>query len=140
MDRPGENGFEDPLLRRVAEFLDERFGLETLWLFGSEAQGRATPLSDVDVAVLLTKRPPAEEWLQTLGDVDGLYGKHVDLVDLERASPILAMQVLRHGRLLEDKNPSRRIAFTCKTLSMYEDLKIFRRPMEEALLARYRDG
>jgi len=29
-------------------------------------------------------------------------------VDLERASPIVAMQVLRHGRLLVDANPRRR--------------------------------
>ncbi len=134
------NGFDERALDRIIDCLEQRFGLDALWLFGSQAEDRATVSSDVDVAVLLSRRPALEEWIETLGELDGLEGRSIDLVDLDGASPILAMQVLKHGRLLVDRVPSRRIAFVGKTLSMYEDLKIFRRPIEEALIARYRDG
>jgi nucleotidyltransferase-like protein len=44
-------------LQRVADFLEERFGLDTLWLFGSEALGTSRPNSDVDLAALFHRRP-----------------------------------------------------------------------------------
>jgi hypothetical protein len=46
------------------------------------------------------------------------------------------MQVLRHGELLLDRNPSRRHALFGRTLNLYEDLKIVRREAERMLLER----
>jgi hypothetical protein len=69
-----------------------------------------------------------------------LLGRDVDLVDLERTSPIVAMQVFRHGRLLADANPRRRHQAVSSTASRYEDLRIVRREAERAMLARIRDG
>lgn len=46
-------------LARAVDLLDERFGVDALWLFGSEAQGRARPDSDVDLAGLFRRRPTA---------------------------------------------------------------------------------
>jgi len=127
-------------LQHAVSFLDEQFGLEILWLFGSEAQGTARPDSDVDLAALFRGRPAPLDILGARGDLEDILGREVDLVDLDRTSPILAMQVLRHGRLLVDGAPKRRIAFFSRTLNLYDDLKIQRREAERALIARFTGG
>jgi hypothetical protein len=43
--------------------------------------------------------------LRLRGEAEALLGRAVDLVDLDQASPILAYQVLEHGRLLVDRDP-----------------------------------
>ena len=127
-------------LNAAAEVLDERFGLDALWLFGSEAAGSAVAESDVDLAALFGRSPAALELVETQQEIGALLGRDVDLVDLDRASPILAMQVLRHGKLLLDKNPRRRTDFVAHAPGRYEDVVITRREIEQALLQRVRGG
>ena len=127
-------------LNAVAELLEARFGLDALWLFGSEAAGRATAESDVDLAALFRRVPSPMELFGAQQDIGELLGRDVDLVDLDHASPILAMQVLSHGELLLDGNPRRRIDFVAHAPGRYEDLMITRRPVERALLGRVRGG
>ncbi|MFY9825971.1 MAG: nucleotidyltransferase domain-containing protein [Thermoanaerobaculia bacterium] len=127
-------------LQKTVSFLDRRFGLETLWLFGSEARGTARPDSDLDFAAFFRRRPSALEILDAREDLKGALHREVDLVDLDQASPILGMQVLRHGRLLVDRDARRRYAFFSRTISMYEDVKIGRREAEQALYARMARG
>lgn len=123
-------------LQTALDLLDRRFGLDTLWLFGSEAQKRARPDSDIDLAALFHRRPGALEIFDTRADLAEILHRDVDLVDLDQASPILGMQVLRHGRLLVDRNLRRRYAFFSKTVSMYEDIQIIRRNAERLLFER----
>jgi uncharacterized protein len=127
-------------IQTVTSFLDERFGLDTLWLFGSEARGTARSESDVDFGGLFRRRPTPLEVFDAGADLGLRLNRRVDLVDLDRASPILGMQVLRHGRLLVDRNPKRRHAFFGQTLSQYEDVKIVRREIESALYERMGRG
>jgi predicted nucleotidyltransferase len=127
-------------LDRVVGTLDRRFGLDALWLFGSEAAGRARADSDVDLAALFRTRPEPLDLLDARQELAELIGRDVDLVDLDRASPILAMQVLRHGRLLVERNYRRRIDFVAHAPGRYEDVIITRREAERALLDRVRGG
>lgn len=125
-------------VERIAEMLDARFGLDALWVFGSVASETATAGSDVDLAALLGRRPAPLALLDARAEVAALLGRDVDLVDLGRASPVLAMQVLRRGRLLVDRGPARRRRFVAGVPGRYEDLKLQRRATEAALLARVR--
>jgi predicted nucleotidyltransferase len=123
---------------RIVDFLDERFGLDTLWLYGSEAQGTAKPESDVDLAALFRRRPEPLEVFDARTDLEEILHRDVDLVDLDQTSPILGMQVLKHGRLLADRNPSRRHIAFGRILGLYEDVKILRREGEKELFRRMR--
>jgi predicted nucleotidyltransferase len=127
-------------IRQAQSYLKVRFGLDVLWVYGSVAKGTAERRSDLDLAALFRGRPAPEDVLDAAAELGGRLGREVDLVDLDRASPILAMQVLRHGRLLVDRNPPRRHVFFARTVSLYEDLKIVRRPVEEALYRRFAGG
>jgi len=124
--------------QRIADLLDRRFGLDTLWLYGSEAGGTARTDSDVDLAALFRRRPDPLEVLDARADLEELLHRDVDLVDLDQTSPILGMQVLKHGRLLEDRNPGRRHAAFGRILGLYEDVQILRREVEQAVLRRMR--
>ena len=124
----------------VERHLDRRFGVDALWLFGSEASDSARASSDVDLAGLFRRHPSALDLLEAREELGFLLARPVDLVDLDRASPSVAMQVFRHGRLLADANPSRRIQAMASAAVRYEDLRIVRRQAERVLLERIRGG
>jgi uncharacterized protein len=121
-------------------WLDDRFGLDALWLFGSAASGSARSGSDIDLAALFRRPPSAVELLEARQELGSLLSRDVDLVDLDRAPPILVMQVLRHGRLLLDRQPARRMRVAASAPGRYEDLKIVRREAERSLLKRVSSG
>jgi hypothetical protein len=120
--------------------LDRLAGLDALWLFGSEATGTATSRSDVDLGALFATRPSPLALLAAREELQELLGRPVDLVDLERASPVLSMQVLRHGRLVAERNRTHRIRFESALPGRYEDVVILRRPAEKLLRARLANG
>jgi len=124
---------------RIADLLDRRFGLDTLWLYGSEAQGTSRPGSDVDLAALFRRRPEPLEVFDARTDLEEILHRDVDLVDLDQTSPVLGMQVLRHGNLLVDHNPARRHTSFGRILGLYEDVKILRREVEKELFRRMRE-
>ena len=111
-----------------------------MYIFGSQASGRTTPSSDVDVAVLTERAPSALERLDIAEDLSGIVGRDVDLVILDDASPIIAMQVLRSGQLVIDADPHARAELEIRTLTAYADLKRVRQSIEQALARRMSNG
>jgi predicted nucleotidyltransferase len=106
-----------------------------VYLFGSRARETATASSDVDVAVLYAE-PPAPS-LEGLGpaldieaDLERMLGLPVQVVILNQAPVDLVHRVLRDGKLLIDRDPSRRIRFEVKARNEFFDL--------QPILARYR--
>jgi uncharacterized protein len=130
----------DRAIEKVLQALDERWGVEALWVFGSQARGTATSHSDLDVAALFRARPSEAELLSERSWLESAAGVAVDVIDLDAASPIVAMQVLKHGRLVLDRKPARRIHFAAHLPGRYEDLVRIRRPIERAVTARLTHG
>ena len=119
-------------VRIVAEALDPA----AVMLFGSHATGPASAHSDVDLAVLIAGELPSWEEVGRLKlDLEEVFGSEVDLVILDSASPIVAMQVLKEGRTLSCRDAEALELFTVRTLTDYADLKIIRAPIEKRLLA-----
>jgi predicted nucleotidyltransferase len=110
-------------------------GIAAAYLFGSVAQGGARDASDVDVAVLLERVPPATlDGLRTdLADaLQEFLGRRVDLVILNRAPVDLAHRVLRDGILVCDADPSARIGFEVRTRNEFFDLEPYLRQYRRA--------
>ncbi len=126
----------DEQVRAVVEALGGADALDALWVFGSEATGSAGPRSDVDLAALFSGERGGAQVYETARTVASVLGREVDLVDLRRASPVLAMQALRRGTLVHDGHRARRIAFEAGLPARYEDVVRLRAPAERALLAR----
>ncbi len=122
-------------LDEVVAVIDRRLRPAAILLYGSAATGQLRPDSDVDIAVLLGRRSADPFELAALRtDIEARLGRDVDLVALETASPILAMEVLRQHRILVNNQPQLLENFIVKTLGAYFDLKQVRQPIEEAIL------
>lgn len=128
-------GIESNALDAAVDCIERRVQPATILLYGSAATGRTHASSDVDLALLVGGPLPDAFALAALRvDLAALLRRDVDLVLLDTASPILAMEVLRHHRLLTNRRPALLDQFLAKTLSAYFDLKRVRRPIEETLL------
>lgn len=89
------------LNNRIRHVLAQHGGIRLAILFGSLAKGRATPESDLDLAVLMDAPLSAEVKMALIGDLSQAIGRPVDLIDLRVTGESILGQVLKHGvRLL----------------------------------------
>lgn len=145
MDERGRPVLLDDAARpRLVSALD-RGHVVAVRLFGSQATGRAGPLSDVDIAI----------WVDpAVGDVEryrlrlelisaaasALGTDEVDLVILNDAPPLLQHRVLRDGMLLIDRDPELRIALDTSAVLRYLDTEPLREQLAEGLRTRLEEG
>jgi predicted nucleotidyltransferase len=120
-------------------------GVRVAYLFGSQATGRARPDSDVDIAVLWGDDVPRSDYfrrrLELIGAMMDLFRTNdVDVVVLNEATPLLAVEVLRHGRLLYNVDDRLRVEFQVRTVQVYRDTAFLRRLLAEELEYRVRAG
>ncbi len=104
----------------------QRHGVVLAYLFGSLARGEAGPLSDVDVAVLLGPDVPPQRWsdvhLDLICEFMSLFHRNdVDVVVLNRATPLLAHRVVYDGIVVYEPDPLTRVHFEVDTLHRYVD-------------------
>ena len=89
------------LNNHIQQILSRHGGIRVAILFGSLAKGRATPESDLDLAVLMDAPLSAETKMALIGDLSQAVGRPVDLIDLRVAGEPILGQILKHGiRLL----------------------------------------
>ncbi len=109
----------------VRETLEPFPSITVGFLFGSTAKGTTSPLSDVDVAVLLDPSAPVETVEGTLNDAlcRALGTDHVDLVMLADAPSSLAYRIIRDGRCILCRDAKAKENFESKTIMRYLDFK-----------------
>ncbi len=111
-----------------------------MYLFGSEAEGRARPDSDVDLAFLSERALDPVVVFDVAQDLATALHRDVDLVDLSRASTVLRAQVIGRGRVLHSGDARRVGEFEMYALSDYARLNEERARVMESFLERYRVG
>lgn len=88
------------LIDKIKDCLYPYEYLVAVWLFGSQATGRARPDSDVDVAVLGEQPLELEQRLSIqMALEEALERFRVDVVDLHKASPVLRFEALNGKRV-----------------------------------------
>ena len=122
----------------LCDYFSKMPGLISLFLFGSFAKNQATATSDIDVAAyyLHDHAPTYEQCMAIQQDLSDLIHKDVDFICLNRASPIIAMQVYKEGKELLITNQKEHGKYLIQLFNQYAELKQLRKPMEEALLKR----
>jgi predicted nucleotidyltransferase len=109
--------------------------LVAIYRFGSSVSGERSPESDVDLAVLATT--PIDPLLRfdLQERLASALRQSVDLVDLRRASPVMAIQVIGKGRVLLDHDASARGRFEDLTYGVYARLNEERRGILQRVAA-----
>jgi predicted nucleotidyltransferase len=111
----------------LVNYLATQTDVIAAYLFGSLAGERATPRSDVDIAILFADASDplavGDRQLQLMGELEQFTDREVDVVILNTAPSILQHQVLRHGRLLCERDRQARVEFEVQAGKTYADLK-----------------
>lgn len=120
------------LVSRIEETLRGVTELDVVYLFGSAARGMATPISDVDVAIL----PEPEVGADGRGNLlralvteleHALPGCRVQVVFFDELPIALRGRVVTEGILVIDRDPPRRVAAEVQTRMLYHDFLPFER-------------
>ena len=123
-------------VNQISEFFSGELDIIAVYLFGSEAKGKATEKSDLDFAVLLEEGFDYEAnfdyKLKLTGRLEDLTGRSVDLVFLDHADQVLQHQIRKYGRIIFERDRGRRIAAEVLSRKRYFDFL----PMHE----KYMEG
>jgi len=118
------NGEEIAFLFKAYPFI------AAVYQFGSTTRGRESPLSDLDIAILVDdKRAPSglkllrAELLLAYEIQKQLNISEVDLITLNLQRLSLQYAVLRTGKLIYEADPKYRIRFVQKVVQAYLDFK-----------------
>ncbi|RDD52829.1 MAG: nucleotidyltransferase domain-containing protein [Candidatus Korarchaeota archaeon NZ13-K] len=87
-------------LRRAAERHPE---IKLMYLFGSYAEGRAMPASDIDVAVVASKPSIISHVVAEVAKELQISEEKISVLDLEYASPALVASILKKGVKIVDR-------------------------------------
>ena len=114
-------------------------GVTALYAMGAIAQGRLTPLSDLDFAVLLSKNLDLEalgrKHLDLIGEFNSLF--HTDEIDLVlmNSAPFRHVdEIIRNGKLLYCRDQLELADFTERNLKLHLDFQFFRKEFDRTFL------
>jgi hypothetical protein len=82
------------ILRQHLPLLRERYGVQSLGLFGSYVRGEAGPKSDLDLLVRFSRTPGLIRFVELENYLSDLLGLRVDLVMPEALKPNIGQRVL----------------------------------------------
>lgn len=122
-----------PVEGRIIEVLQRHPEVVGAYLFGSRARGDEIEESDLDLAVLCDPALDLEQRIELEDELERASGRSVDLVDVARASPFLALDVIRGERIFE-RDGRRLDEFDLYVLRRAGDLAPFERERRRALL------
>lgn len=114
--------------------LEDDSDIDLAILFGSFAEGRSGPASDLDIAVSCGGAMTPERRQQLSDRIAGMTGRTVDIIDLATTGGALLGRVLRHGRTLVDRRAGARGLLYERLLDWQEDL----RPAVEDMMTQRR--
>jgi len=87
-------------LKKVAE---KHPDVKLLYLFGSYAEGRAAPASDVDLAIVAARLGAIPHFVADVAKELGVAEEKISVLDLESAPPSLVATVLKRGIKVIDR-------------------------------------
>ena len=85
------------VLRRQKKTLAERYGVESLEVFGSYVRGEQKADSDLDVLVTFREEPSLLTFIRMENDLSDALGVRVDLVMKDSLKPAIGENILREA-------------------------------------------
>lgn len=115
-----------------------------IYLFGSYAQDTANPLSDIDIAILLSNRNRQDYQELRLFFINALmrvlHKNDLDVVLLNEASIALRFNIIKNGKLLYVNDEKQRIDFESRAVIDYIETNPLRQEYNKYLFKNIKEG
>jgi predicted nucleotidyltransferase len=126
-------------LESLTSYFHSKEEILAAYIFGSYAVGRPNPQSDLDIAILA---PPFKNRMESFNarvryqtEISKLIRKDVDVVLLREAGESLSYQILKHGRLIYEKEASAHRSFVARRVIQCLDFQYYERLMQQGMIA-----
>jgi len=120
------------LTKKEINRIVRKYKINTFYVFGSQATGKTTKLSDYDFAVLLDDKVPEKLYgdyqIKIISELLRLIkAEHIDLIILnnKRTPLLLKYNVIKDGKILFEKNKNKRINIEVNILRRWLDWQYF---------------
>lgn len=122
--------FEQDKIEEIAK----KYNLKLLLLFGSQASGKAHPMSDFDFGFISEKELEYKEKGELAHDLVMLMEfPNVESVDLKKAAPLLLKEIVKNKQVIFEKEGAYSDFFSHATRTYFEAKSIFK--LQEMLYA-----
>lgn len=131
---------------RIKPLIDNlsKYPIIFAYLFGSQAKGQSTKISDIDLAVFIDRKLPKSERfdirLRLTNDLSAIAGKRVDLIVMNDIPIQLAYEVIKHGKVILCKDRDTMIDAEIEILSKYLDRRYYDKRRAESVLKKIETG
>ena len=130
-------------VNRITTTVEKLPNLKLLILFGSRARGEHRPDSDWDLAISYDEtnrqthiKEISNDYLTSLSILSELFEINrdlIDLIELDRCSPLMKYQVARDGKLIYEKNTGDFLKFRVRAWKEYADTAKFRKIQKDSI-------
>ncbi len=117
----------------VPKVIIDKYNIELFILFGSYAEDKNKPGSDLDLAFKSSTNLKQQTEIELLNELSNFYQRgDIDLVNVNKADPVLKVEIAKNGKLLygsqEDFD-----RFSIYAAAIYADTKFLRDDRREML-------
>lgn len=107
-----------------------------IYIFGSTAKGKSRKESDIDIAILTDRRVDDYELFILSQKLADILKKEVDLIDLNKASTVFKIQIIKTGKLIYNSNNLKKMYFQMRTMKDYAILNEERQEVIDKIKSR----
>jgi len=120
----------------IKNILVKTFNPYLIYIFGSTVKNRDRGESDIDVAILTDGRVDEYELFILSQKLADILKKEVDLIDLNKASTVFKIQIIKTGKLIYNSNNLKKMYFQMRTMKDYAILNEERQEIIDKIKSR----
>lgn len=118
--RVAQKRIDQEKIRKLRELFARNPKVIVAYFFGSQARGEITPLSDIDIAVLVKESLSLDEKADLIGEItSSLETDDIDFVVLNDVSSVSLKFEIINGRVLYSASEGKRVDFETMVMSEY---------------------
>ncbi len=133
----------EELKNRIVRYFSRQSEVLAVYLFGSHASGAEHAKSDLDLAVLCDSSRDRQSahrlQMKYFKELSRVVPENLDIVILNRAGELLVYEVLSRGRLLYQRDASRRVQFEARRIADYLDFAPVMRRMQRGMMKKLKE-
>jgi len=125
------------IIQTLKDYFNELSEVTSVILYGSFAQGKQTPQSDIDLGLITTSSLSAELKIKIISDLALIFHKTIDVVDLKQTHVPLLQEILTKGLWLKLDLNSTKEKFIQKMIYEVADLQPLREKIQIQKIKRF---